>query len=96
MKYFKIISVDTHFYSKLNLFAQIDLNRDDAVDWHEFISFLLYEFCYDDPSNQRENLTLPISRTPKSFSANHRSNLISIQFTPFVNSVSFVEFQVVF
>jgi hypothetical protein len=63
-------------------YLKIDLNRDDAIDWHEFISYLLLEFRDNDPSNQKEKLSLPITESPKSFSAQHRNNIIKIHFTP--------------
>lgn len=58
------------------------MNRDDVIDWHEFVSFMILGFKNEDPAGQKETLSLPITDKPDVFLANHRNNIVSIEFVP--------------
>ncbi|XP_034471992.1 WD repeat-containing protein on Y chromosome isoform X2 [Drosophila innubila] len=60
-------------YTYTRLFLKINQNRDYMVDWNEFVSYLIFGFQEEDPSNQKEALIMPISTAPAVRKTEHRS-----------------------
>ncbi|XP_061400442.1 WD repeat-containing protein on Y chromosome-like [Musca vetustissima] len=60
------------------LFLKINQNRDFKCDWNEFVSYLIFGFQDDDPSGQKEALTLPISSQPMVRKSEHKSAVCCI------------------
>lgn len=66
----------------------MNTNRDDRVDWDEFISHLLLGFQADDPYNQKATLNLPIEKAPVVRRSLHNFPIIRIRFCPTVLPVN--------
>ncbi|KAH8263299.1 hypothetical protein KR044_006922, partial [Drosophila immigrans] len=60
-------------YTYNRLFLKINQNRDFMIDWNEFVSYLIFGFQEEDPSNQKEALIMPISTAPSVRKTEHRS-----------------------
>ncbi|KAH8378190.1 hypothetical protein KR093_009950, partial [Drosophila rubida] len=60
-------------YTYTRLFLKINQNRDFMIDWNEFVSYLIFGFQEEDPSNQKEALIMPISTMPSVRKTEHRS-----------------------
>jgi len=70
------ITFSDHTYTRL--FLKINQNRDFMIDWNEFVSYLIFGFQDEDPSNQKEALIMPISTAPSVRKTEHRSAVCCI------------------
>lgn len=71
------------------IIIKINMNRDDEVDWDEFVSHLIYEFQCDDPNNQKESLNLPIVDKPVVRESRHRFSIVRIRLNPVILPVNY-------
>lgn len=67
----------------------MNINRDNAISWDEFISYLILGFQKDDPYSQKETLIKPIEGAPITRASMHRHPIIRILFCPTVLLVSY-------
>ncbi|EDW04031.1 GH17260 [Drosophila grimshawi] len=65
-------------YTYTRLFLKINQNSDFMIDWNEFVSYLIFGFQEEDPSSQKEALTMPISAPPVVRKTEHRSAVCCI------------------
>lgn len=65
-------------FTYTRLFLKINQNSDFLVDWNEFVSYLIFGFQEEDPSNQKESLIQPISVAPTVRKSEHRSTICCI------------------
>lgn len=89
LEQFKIYYTDTEFE---NLFLKINTNRDDFVEWDEFISYMMLGFEDDQGDKHKESLDPPIKERPIFKKTKHRHQIVRIAFCPTVLSDGSVNF----
>lgn len=74
---FSITYADEAFH---NVCLKIDLDRDNAINWSEFIAYFILELQNDDNVKERLSIIPPIERAANVLSTVQRSNVLRIQF----------------
>lgn len=70
-------------FTYTRLFLKINQNYDFLVDWNEFVSYIIFGFQEEDPSNQKEALIHPISVAPTVRKSEHRTSICCIALMKF-------------
>jgi hypothetical protein len=74
---YNIVYSDAVFH---NVCLKIDLDRDNSINWSEFIAYFILELQNDDGAKARLSIIPPISKPAKTVPTSQRSNIVSIQF----------------
>ena len=77
MESFDIFYFDDDFH---NVCLKIDLDRDNAINWSEFIAYFILELQNDDNMKERLSIIPPIPKPANVFNSTHRSNIARILF----------------
>lgn len=75
---FDVVYSDDVFH---NVCLKIDMDRDNVVNWGEFIAYFICELQIDDNMNERFSIVPPIPKSTNVLSTQHRNRVIRILFT---------------
>lgn len=89
LEQFNVYYIDNEFE---NLFLKINTNRDDFVEWDEFISYMMLGFEDDQGDKHKESLDPPIKERPIFKKSKHRHQIIRIELCQTVLSDRSVNF----
>lgn len=63
-----------------NVCLKIDLDRDNVINWSEFIAYFILELQNDDNMKERLSIISPIPKPANVLATTQRSNILSILF----------------
>lgn len=64
-----------------NVCLKIDMDRDNVVNWAEFIAYFICELQIDDNMNERFSIVPPIPKSTNVLSTQHRNRIARILYT---------------
>lgn len=73
-----------------NVLLKIDLDRDDVVNWSEFIAFCILELENDDDAKERLSIIPPIPKSANILSTTLQSFAVKINFDPALDEGRFI------
>lgn len=77
LRSFKIFYSDDAFH---NICLKIDLDRDNVINWSEFVAYFILELQNDDNTKERLSIIPPIPKPANVLLATQRSNILRILF----------------